>query len=146
MAIDTVDMLVLKDFYNVSIEERKRVVREKLADDGEISGVIINLPSVMPSDIMAYHQIFSKPHFLVTDVDWINLKASIKWIVEPFDLDRCYLSMASLMDIKEKNSKITSLLGFYLSPKNLNDYTPTGYTEKDDYRYLPDDEELKMRG
>lgn len=146
MAIDSVDMLVLKDFHNVSIEERKRVVREKLADDGVISGVIINAPSMLYSDIDDYRQIFSNPHFLVTDVDWINLKASIKWVVEPFDLDRCYLSMASLMDIKEKDSKIKNLFGFYLSPKDLNDYAPTGYTKKEDYRYLPDDEELKMRG
>ncbi len=145
-----VDLLILKDFSNLSIKERKRAFYDKLAKTNLVSGIKVD-PSLITKGLYGqelldiYNELFVSPDFIVRDIDWINLKANVEWIKSSFPTENFYLCMASLVDEKngDQDSIIRELLGFYLSPKLNNDYE-FKYVGKYPLsgKYLPMDEEL----
>lgn len=145
-----VDLLILKNFSNLSIKERKRAFYDKLAKTNLVSGIKVD-PSLITKGFYGqelldiYNELFVSPDFIVRDIDWINLKANVEWIKSSFPTENFYLCMASLVDEKngDQDSIIRELLGFYLSPKLNNDYE-FKYVGKRPLsgKYLPMDEEL----
>ena len=74
-----VDLLILKDFSNLSIKERKRAFYDKLAKTNLVSGIKVD-PSLITKGFYGqelldiYNELYVSPDSIVRDIDWINLK------------------------------------------------------------------------
>lgn len=142
MAVDKGDILFIRNFAKLSIRERKIAINKKLKEEGKIAGITIDA-NLLGGDLQLYSRVFSKPNFYVTSVDWNTLQANIEWVTEPLNLDKAYLSMATLLDSSyDRDSVIRHFYGFYLSMKVHSDYVLKAVEKADNINPIDDNAEL----